>query len=127
MRTLHASFGDYLVARAPQKLPISASLGDSVIVHGCLRVMSERLRCNVSQSVCSYKPNAATQLCNIVDSLEYACLQWIYHIAALLMPSELDGDINAIFRPRFLFWLEILSVLGRVWPRAAAMMLVEAF
>ena len=122
LRTLHASFGDYLVSRAPDILSITSSLGDDILARGCLQVMSKQLYFNVSQSPSSYKPNASSQPASITSSLEYACLQWIYHIAALPVTSVLDEEIFSIFRPRFLFWLEVASVLGHAWPRAAAMM-----
>jgi len=58
-------------------------------------------------------------------SLEYACLQWIYHVADVHDPSILEDFINDVFRPRILFWLEVMSVLGRV-RRAAAMLMFAA-
>jgi len=126
LRTLHASFGDYLTGRAPENIRIVASLGDEVIARGCLRVMSKCLHFNISQSRSSFEPNVVSKSKIIPSSLEYACLQWIYHIAALPVPSVLDNEIDTVFRPRFLFWLEVISVLGKVWPRAAAMMLFAA-
>ena len=126
LRTLHASFGDYLVGRAPEYLRIAPSLGNEVLARGCLREMSNGLYFNVSQSRSSYKKNAGQRPDSITESLKYACLEWIYHVGALPEPSILDEDINRIFRPRFLFWLEVLSVLGRVTPRATGMLFFEA-
>jgi len=121
LRILHASFGDYLLARRRIQ-PLS---GDETLARGCLRVMREQLRFNISQSLSSYEPNPAAKPSSIVLSLEYACMQWIYHIAALTEPSALDTEIDKTLRHRFLFWLEVVSVLGRVW-RAAAMLLLAA-
>jgi len=115
LRTLHASFGDYLVGRAPDRLRIPNSLGDDVLAHGCFQVMAKRLRFNVSQSLSSYKPNSPRKPADIALSLEYACCQWIYHVSRLPDASVLDTQIDEIFRPRFLFWLEVMSVLGQVW------------
>jgi len=58
-------------------------------------------------------------------SLEYACLQWVYHIAGATVPSEFDPEIFSAFRPRFLFWLEVVSVLGKM-DRATAMLFFGA-
>jgi len=110
LRTLHASFGDYLIARDR----ISPSLGNETLAHGCLRVIRERLHFNISDSRSSYEPNAAARPDGIPLSLEYACMQWSYHIVCLSEPSSLDHDINETFRSRFLFWLEVVSVLGQV-------------
>jgi len=121
LRTLHASFGDFLFARRH----IQPSFGDETLARGCLHVMRKRLHFNISQSQSSYEPNPATRPGSITLSLEYACMQWIYHIAVLAEPSTLDNEIDETLRPRFLFWLEVVSVLGRVW-RAAAMLLLAA-
>ena len=50
LRTLHASFGDYLLSRAPIHIRISSSLGDKTLAYGCLHVMEKCLHFNVSQS-----------------------------------------------------------------------------
>ena len=121
LKTLHASFGDYLFARRR----IQPLFGDETLARGCLRIMRERLHFNVSNSQSSYEPNPATRPGSITLSLEYACMQWIYHVAGLKEPSMLDHEIDEAFCPRFLFWLEVISVLDRVW-RAAAMLLLAA-
>jgi len=123
--SLHASFGDYLFGRAPSPIRISESLGDEVLARACLHVMAKRLRFNVSQSHTSCERNIRSEPKNIPLSLKYACLQWIYHVSGIPEPRGLDTDINVIFRPRFLFWLEVTSVLDRVG-RACAMLLYAA-
>ena len=125
LRTLHASFGDYLFDRAPDNLRIAATLGDGVLARGCLHVMSQQLHFNVSQSCNSYEENPEAGPDIIPLSLEYACLQWVYHLRAMAIPSELDRDINLVFCPRLLFWLEVVSVLDQVW-RAAALLAIGA-
>jgi len=125
LRTLHASFGDYLFGRAKGDLKISRSLGDETLARGCLCIMSKMLHFNVSRSRTSYEPNSAGKPDTITLSLEYACLHWVYHVASLQQPSILDEDVNEVFCPRVLFWLEVMSVLGRVW-RAAAMLFFAA-
>ena len=119
LRTLHASFGDYLVFRASGDIRVTGSLGHEVLAQGCLRVLGERLHFNISQSHSSYESNSETRPVTVTLALEYACLQWIYHVAAASVPSEFDEAINAIFRPRFLFWLEVVSILRQVSHAAA--------
>jgi len=80
LRTLHASFGDYLFGRAPSAFRIASSLGHVILARGCLHVMVQRLHFNVSMSHSSYKPNRSTTPKTITLSLEYACLQWVYHV-----------------------------------------------
>jgi len=151
LRPIHASFGDYLLGRASSHLRIPASLGHEALAFGSLHVMDTSLHFNVSQSRSSFEGNVVPKPTSIRLSLEYACLQWIYHIAGFLetatsdssisrifrsqirswfnrvprQQSELDDKINKIFRPRLLFWLEIMSILGQVH-RAAAMLMFAA-
>jgi len=122
LRTLHASFGDYLLERAADRIRISRSKGDEALARGCLHIMQQRLHFNVSQSRSSYEPNLPTTLDNISLSLMYACTQWVHHVLKLSPAVTFDSEICEIFWPRFLFWLEVMSVLGQV-QRAAAMLI----
>jgi len=125
LRTLHASFGDYLLGRAPDSIRILSSLGHDVLARGCLCIMARSLHFNVSQSQSSYEPNRVARIDIIAKYLEYGCFQWVYHVAAATVPSEFDSEIYAIFRLRFLFWLEVVSVLSQI-ERAIAMLFFGA-
>jgi len=125
LRTLHTSFGDYLFHRAGKSLMITASLGNNFLARGCLQVMRNRLHFNVSQSCSSYEPNPQAKSGKITLSLEYACLHWVHHVATAADPLRRDEDISKIIQPRFLFWLEVLSVLGQTW-RAASILFFAA-
>jgi len=121
LRTVHASFGDYLFDRAPVHIRIPRSHGHIALVHGCLNIMRDRLHFNVSQSISSYEPNPTTKPDSITLSLEYACLHWAHHIVGskshengATSCTPFDTRIGQIFRPKFFFWLEVLSVLHRV-------------
>jgi len=121
LRTLHASFGDYVSRRAPGHIRLSDSDSHEVPARATIRVMAERLHFNISQSRTSYEPNSPTAHSGIPLSLQYACTQWVYHISSLADPSALDGMLQDLFCERFLFWLEVMSVLGQI-QRAAAML-----
>jgi len=125
LRTVHASFGDYLYSRAPSHIRIRQSLGHDALAHACFRVMGRNLRFNISASHSSYEPNPPGRPDSITLSLEYACMHWVYHFAALVDTGSLDTTIGMIFRPRFLYWLEVMSVLRQVW-RAASMLFIAA-
>jgi len=121
LRTVHASFGDYLFGRAPAHIRLPRNLGHSIMAHGCLNVMRDRLYFNVSQSYSSYEPSASTRPTSITLSIEYACLHWAHHIVGSKLhensassSTSFDSSIGLIFRPKFLFWLEVLSVLHKV-------------
>lgn len=115
LRTLHASFGDYLFQRGPRHIRIAATLGHDILARGCLRRLAQDDLCfNISQSRSSFEPNPEATSVEIPLSLVYACLHWAHHLDAASERSILDEDIRRSFRPKFLFWLEVLSVLGKV-------------
>jgi len=115
LRTLHASFGDYLSSRASGQIRIPETLGHKIMARSCLRRMEQNDLCfNVSRSRSSFEPNPSTVPDWLPLSLIYACLHWARHINAVLEPSLFDEDIERAFRPKFLPWLEVLSVLESI-------------
>ena len=114
VRTLHASFGDYLFKRAPTHILIAATYGHDILAQGCLRRMArDDLHFNISQSQSSFVPNPATTPDWIPLPLIYACLHWAHHIDAASERSAFDQEIDTSFRPKFLFWLEVLSLMRK--------------
>jgi len=113
LRTIHPSFGDYVYARAPQHLRLRATLGHEALARGCLRRLGQNdLSFNVSQSLSSFTPNSST-IPEIPLSLVYACLNWAHHIDCTLDSTTFDVDIGLVFRSKFLFWLEVLSIVRK--------------
>jgi len=124
VRVLHASFGDYILSRAAQNIRIPASLGDDILARGCLNVMAEHLHFNIAQVQNSHQGNGSTRL-YIRLSLEYACLQWVFHVSELSTSSTLDAVISKVICSKFLFWLEVISTLGQV-NRATTMLILAS-
>ena len=115
VRTLHASFGDYLFERAHEHILIAPTYGHDTLARGCLRRMAESDLCfNVSQSQSSFEPNADMMPEWIELPLIYACLHWAHHIDAASDRSAFDEIIHLSFRPKFLFWLEVLSITRKI-------------
>jgi len=115
LRTVHASFGDYLYGRAPSNIRISASLGHDILARGCLcRFTQDDLCFNISQSRSSFKPNREIEPGSIAPSLIYACLQWAHHIDAASNHLAFDEEVGHAFRSKFRFWLEVLSITRKV-------------
>ena len=127
LRTLHASFGDYLYTRAAVDIRIDPTLGHDELAHGCLHRMAwDDFKFNISRSLSSYEPNPKTDPKWISLSLRYACLHWAHHIQAASVQQVFEAAVNMTFRPRFLFWLEVLSVLGEVG-RAFGLLRIAGF
>jgi len=115
LRTLHASLGDYLFNRGPPHIRIADTLGHDVLARGCLQRFAQDDLCfGISRSLSSFSPNPATVPDWIPPSLVYACLHWAHHIDAASDRSAFDEVIERAFRPKLLFWVEVLSILGKL-------------
>jgi len=121
LRTVHASFGDYLHGRADSHIRFPRSFGQAILAHACLITMGRRLYFNISHSSSSYQLNPSKRPASISLALEYACLHWAHHMIACASNDEMrsnsfsfDFEIGQRFRPNLLFWLEVLSVLGKI-------------
>jgi len=127
LRTLHASFGDYLFTRAAAGIRIDLSLGHDELAQGCLRRMAQDdFNFNISRSPSSHEANPEIKPDWISLSLRYACLHWAHHIQSASAQAAVDEVVNMVFRPKFLFWLEVLSILGEVG-RASGLLRVAGF
>lgn len=118
---LHASFRDFL--RDPQR---SSGLHFSIdyrkiharLLQRCIDIMAIELRKNICRL---REPGKRTKdiLASDVDShisqaLQYACKYWIYHLKqGNVDPREHSGTL-AFFQTRFLFWIEVLALIGRL-------------
>lgn len=112
LQTLHASFGDYLFGRAPTHIRIAPTMGHDLLARGCMKRMTlEDLCFNVARSQSSFRSNPKCMPHRIELSLAYACLHWAHHIAAASDRTNFSSDVYQILRIKFLFWLEVLSVL----------------
>jgi len=118
LRTLHASFGDFLcdAGRAPQNMHIDAALGHNELAQGSLTRMAQSDLCfNISRSGSSYQRiSQPLQVDWIPLSLIYACIHWAHHIDASSDIPVLELSIGKYFCPKLLFWLEAMIVLDKV-------------
>ncbi|KZP08560.1 WD40 repeat-like protein [Athelia psychrophila] len=122
IRTLHASFADYLTdAGSCGDQPwFVDKAGDHVdFTIGCLRVMKRFLRFNICGLETSYlrnrdAPDLAKRVQDFIPrSLAYACRFWAEHIrlAGAINPQALPLLLE-FFQALFLYWLEVLSLIG---------------
>jgi len=114
LQIIHTSFGDYLSSNASSNLRLSRSFGHDILARSCFQRLARPDLCfNVSRSHSSYESNDSVPVDWLPPSLVYACLQWAHHIDAATEPSAFDSDVAQIIWPKFLFWLEVLSVLRK--------------
>ncbi|KZP23149.1 hypothetical protein FIBSPDRAFT_1043092 [Athelia psychrophila] len=135
IRTLHASFADYLTdANACGDEPwfIDESKHHTNFTIGCLQVMQKLLRFNICDLKTSYMMNRKVKdlperiESSIPPSLAYACRFWSEH---LRNASTLDHNVRPLildfFGVFFLYWLEVLSLIGEGRSALEAMVVVE--
>jgi len=124
VQIFHKSFPDFLTD--PERCTDNQFFIDPLIHHreillSCLRLMQERLRRNIcdldDHAVLSEVGDLLTQRrAHIGDALEYACRFWATHLmrstSSSLGVEEVQQAIDKFFTTCFLFWIEVLSLLG---------------
>ncbi|KAF7367054.1 hypothetical protein MSAN_00964600 [Mycena sanguinolenta] len=128
--TFHASFGDFLTTpgRAPDDLLINVSAAQAALFSSCNQIMGSELHFNVSNCPTSYLPNTSQKF-TIPAILQYVCMHWPYHLAAVSVTETSDAQTSSYldclqdgFFPKFLFWLEVLSALNKAYSASTLIM-----
>jgi len=126
LRTLHASFGDFMFTRAPEHIRVCKGFGHDELARGCLERMSADDLCfNISRGSTSYTANPGINLGEIASSLVYACLHWAYHVDLASVRSSFDEKIYSFLQHKLLFWLELLNATWDV-RRASSLLHITA-
>ncbi|KAF7967837.1 hypothetical protein HWV62_32908 [Athelia sp. TMB] len=123
-RTLHKSFPDYLTDSehcSSKPWLIDVPEHQHSLTVSCLRAMNQHLHFNMCNLSTSHISNAdIADLSERVEravpqSLSYPCLFWGHHIRQSLSgDSALPSLILNFFEQKFLYWLEVLSLMGEV-------------
>ena len=126
IRIFHKSFPDFLMDSKrciDHRFFIDPPVHHMDILLSCLKLMGEMLRRNI----CGLEDHAVLtevsdlsnrQKDHIGGTLEYACCFWTKHL--LKIPStgsnieEVQEVINKFFTTYLLFWIEVLSLVGRL-------------
>ncbi|KZP31119.1 WD40 repeat-like protein [Athelia psychrophila] len=137
IRTLHASFADYLTdARRCGDQPwfIDQGKHHTDFAIGCLHAMQRLLQFNICRLGTSYLKN-----CDVPDlgqrvekciprGLAYACRFWAEHLDhADTINHNIPPLILKFFQGHFLYWLEVLSLIGEGRAALQAMFSVEGY
>ena len=121
VRPFHKSFPDFIVDPARctnSRFRVCPSDQHARLLVGCLELMNRMLEQNMCQlpdgvtnSEVSDLKNRAKQ--HISKALEYACRSWHKHLVDKPSTQTLE-ILQRFLMEKFLFWLEILSVVGAV-------------
>ena len=124
VQPFHKSFPDFIVDPTRctnQRFCISPPNHHSELLIGCIELMNQRLErniCKIPDSVTNLEVEdlqERTKL-SIGQSLQYGCESWHKHfVGAHKAPPHafrITSVLHQFLEEKFLFWLEVLSVLG---------------
>lgn len=113
----HASLADYLkdVKRSGQeKWFVDPSGADLDLASSCPNLMNTALVFNVCGLKTSHLHNEEQIPSSLHLGLAYACTYWINHSIAAARSPALASQSYSFLQHKFLFWLEVMSVLDQV-------------
>ena len=121
-RPFHKSFPDFITdsTRCTNlRFHISPSDCHSELLIGCLKLMNQKLEknmCKLPDAVMNKEVDDLQERAEqyIDHSLQYACGSWHKHLVDLAYTSEITSVLYQFLEGKFIFWLEVLSVLGTV-------------
>ena len=122
IRSLHASFRDYLVD------PSRSGNEDWTLVNFdahqhltalSLRIMENQLRFNICdfKSSDDVKRDCPESKQKISHALKYACQYWVNHLVAIddgALSSNLEQSLESFLKHKLLSWAEVLSLTGTI-------------
>ena len=119
VRPFHKSFPDFIIDPircADPRFRVHPPDQQAELLFGCLETMNRELKRNICKL-----PDGAVNA-EVVDlrkrtnehigqALEYACRSWHKHLVGAI-PARITPILRRFLEEKFLFWLEVLSVLG---------------
>ena len=126
VRSFHKSFPDFIIDPTRctnERFHVSPSSHHLELLFGCLELMNKKLERNICQIPEAITNSEVDDLQGKVEqcishSLQYACTSWHKHLVALstmsIHISKITSVLHQFLEEKFLFWLEVLSVLGTV-------------
>jgi hypothetical protein len=131
VRTLHASFSDYLtdpLRCGTNPWSINLPLANRDVALACLQVMKIGLQfniCGLETSYCSNQdvPGLARRIKSAIpDHVAYACRSWANHLQEAPGNKDLQQFVKDFVHSQLLYWLEVWSLIGRVELGSPAML-----
>ncbi|EPQ56333.1 hypothetical protein GLOTRDRAFT_128279 [Gloeophyllum trabeum ATCC 11539] len=125
IQPLHKSFYDFLTKCSPDDIFfIDLPHHHWRLCQGSLRIINTHLNFNHCNLKTSYKPNIAQQYNTPSPEVSYACQSLGHHLEHFqssegmktsTKPSKLIKMVEDFLKKKLLCWLEILSILGKVY------------
>ncbi|KAF9786457.1 hypothetical protein BJ322DRAFT_788542 [Thelephora terrestris] len=122
VRPFHKSFPDFVVDTArctDSRFRVSPPDQHAELLIGCLELMNHRLELNMCKLPNGFMNSEVADLRertkeHIDKALEYACRSWYRHLVNTKQARSLEITpiLRRFLEKNFLFWLEVLSVLG---------------
>jgi hypothetical protein len=133
LRLHHPSFRDFLFSKdrcADERFYVGEKQAHSALVSNCIQLMSSRLK----QDICGMKTPgtlaAKVEQDRIAQcmkpELQYACVNWIQHVAKAGMQLCNSDQVHVFLKAHFLHWFEALGWLGKVSEGIHAISLLES-
>ena len=121
VRPFHKSFPDFIVDPtrcADPRFRVYPPDQHAELLFSCLETMNRELKrniCKLPDGVLNSEVIDLRERANkkIGQSLEYACRLWYKHLVGAI-PARIMPILRRFLEEKFLFWLEVLSVLGAI-------------
>ncbi|KAF9642037.1 hypothetical protein BDM02DRAFT_2747890, partial [Thelephora ganbajun] len=122
VRPFHKSFPDFIIDPARctnERFHVSPPTHHPELLAGCLELMNRRLEKNMCDLPCGVANCEVDDLRerterHIGPALQYACKSWHKHLidGHTVRTPAIASALRQFLEKKFLFWLEVLSVLG---------------
>ena len=134
VKPFHKSFPDFIIdpARcANKRFCIFPPTHHHELLMGCLELMSQTLKrnmCDLPDAVLNSEVDTLQERVKqyISPALEYACRSWHKHLVDenIICASTIGPAVDHFLKEKFLFWLEVLSVIGAMREAVNALQVV---
>ncbi len=118
---LHTSFRDFITNKDKSgDFYVHVRDGHRQLALSCLDLLLNSLKFNICDLETSYLANIDIEDLNsrvgqhIPPTLLYACRFWVDHLKHTDFKADLFEKVEKLFKEKFLFWLEALSLTGNI-------------
>jgi hypothetical protein len=135
IRARHLSVIEFLTSpTCPPDFRVDVREANEQLGHRCLITMMKELEFNICKLETSCMSNADIQNLDdhvqekISDTLQYSSMHWSSHLCSGSSPASKVSEILSTFLTgiQFLYWLEVLSLMGKAPVAISALRLMKA-